>query len=63
MNHFGRLFQVSIFGESHGDAVGIVVDGVKPGIPLKELCMFLLPLLVLSFLMKKGIYLRLLTGN
>lgn len=36
MNHFGRLFQVSIFGESHGDAVGIVVDGVKPGIPLKE---------------------------
>ena len=36
MNHFGRLFQVSIFGESHGNAVGIVVDGVKPGIPLTE---------------------------
>ena len=34
MNTFGRIFRVSIFGESHGDRLGAVVDGVKPGIPL-----------------------------
>ena len=32
MNTFGRLFRISIFGESHGQAVGVVVDGVRPGI-------------------------------
>jgi chorismate synthase len=31
---FGRLFQVSTFGESHGPAVGVVVDGMPPGIAL-----------------------------
>ena len=36
MNHFGRLFSVNIFGESHGGGVGIVIDGVKPGIKLSE---------------------------
>lgn len=36
MNHIGRLFQVSIYGESHGTSVGVVVDGVKPGISLSE---------------------------
>ena len=36
MNHFGRLFQINIFGESHGGGVGILLDGVKPGIPLCE---------------------------
>ncbi len=34
MNHFGKLFTVSIFGESHGESVGIVVDGCPAGIPL-----------------------------
>ena len=34
MNHFGILFQINIFGESHGKSVGILIDGVNPGIPL-----------------------------
>lgn len=34
MNSFGKLFRVSIFGESHGVSVGIVIDGCPPGIPL-----------------------------
>jgi len=34
MNTFGTLFRLSIFGESHGTGIGIVLDGVPPGIPL-----------------------------
>ena len=34
MNSFGSLFRVSIFGESHGESVGIVVDGCPAGLPL-----------------------------
>ncbi|MBC7848941.1 MAG: chorismate synthase, partial [Chitinophagaceae bacterium] len=34
MNHFGRLFSISIFGESHGECVGITVDGCPAGLPL-----------------------------
>lgn len=34
MNTFGRTFKVSVFGESHGRAVGVVIDGVRPGLPL-----------------------------
>lgn len=30
---FGRSFRILSFGESHGAAVGVVVDGVKPGLP------------------------------
>jgi chorismate synthase len=33
---FGRLFVVTTFGESHGPAVGVVVDGVPPGIPVED---------------------------
>jgi chorismate synthase len=36
MNSIGRVYRVTIFGESHGFAVGIVVDGCPAGIPLKE---------------------------
>ncbi len=36
MNTFGHKFKVSIFGESHGRAVGVVMDGVPAGIPLSE---------------------------
>ena len=30
---FGRTFRIVTFGESHGAAVGVVLDGVKPGLP------------------------------
>ena len=33
-NTFGHLFRVTTFGESHGPAIGCVVDGCPPGIPL-----------------------------
>ena len=34
MNTFGRIFRVSIFGESHGPRIGVVIDGVPEGIEL-----------------------------
>lgn len=34
MNHIGKLFTVSIFGESHGEGLGVVVDGCPAGMPL-----------------------------
>lgn len=34
MNSFGRIFRISIFGESHGESVGIVVDGCPAGLSL-----------------------------
>ena len=33
-NTFGQLFRMSTWGESHGPAIGCVVDGCPPGIPL-----------------------------
>ena len=36
MNSFGRLFRISIFGESHGEAVGVTLDGVPAGLELDE---------------------------
>ena len=33
---FGTLFRVSTWGESHGPAVGCVVDGCPSGIPITE---------------------------
>lgn len=35
MNVSGQLFKLSIFGESHGKSVGVTIDGIPPGIPLK----------------------------
>ena len=35
-NSYGHLFRVTTFGESHGPAIGCVVDGCPPGIPLVE---------------------------
>jgi chorismate synthase len=36
MNTFGHLFRVTTFGESHGAAIGCVIDGCPPGIALTE---------------------------
>ncbi len=35
-NSFGHLFRVTTWGESHGPAIGCVVDGCPPGLPLSE---------------------------
>jgi chorismate synthase len=36
MNSFGTIFRVHIFGESHGESVGIVIDGCPAGLSLSE---------------------------
>ena len=33
---FGKAFQVSTWGESHGKALGVVIQGCPPGVPLDE---------------------------
>ncbi len=35
-NTYGELFKITTFGESHGAAVGVIVDGVTPGVELDE---------------------------
>src|SRR5687768_7354834 len=35
MNSFGRIFRVNIFGESHGESVGVNIDGCPAGLSLK----------------------------
>ena len=34
MNTFGRIFRLTLFGESHGKTVGILIDGCPAGLPL-----------------------------
>lgn len=36
MNSFGNLFRISIYGESHGPEVGIMIDGCPPGISITQ---------------------------
>lgn len=36
MNSFGTIFRISLFGESHGSAIGVIVDGCPAGLPLKS---------------------------
>jgi chorismate synthase len=35
MNTFGNIFRIAVFGESHGPAVGVTIDGCTPGIAIK----------------------------
>ncbi|MDI9358248.1 MAG: chorismate synthase [Phycisphaerales bacterium] len=36
MNTFGTIFRVSLFGESHGDCVGVIIDGLPPGVSVNQ---------------------------
>lgn len=36
MNTFGKAFRIGIFGESHGVAIGVTIDGCPSGLPLSE---------------------------
>lgn len=36
MNQFGNIFKIQIYGESHGEGIGVIIDGAPCGIPLKE---------------------------
>lgn len=36
MNTFGNTFRITLYGESHGKEIGVVVDGCHAGIPLAE---------------------------
>ena len=35
-NSFGKIFKFTTYGESHGPKIGCVIDGVPPGISLRE---------------------------
>ena len=35
-NTFGRIFKITSFGESHGKVIGVIIDGVPAGFPIKE---------------------------
>ncbi len=37
MNSFGRIFRVSIYGESHGSEIGVLIDGCPAGIGISDL--------------------------
>lgn len=36
MNTFGRIFKISIYGESHGNQVGVLIDGCPAGLQINE---------------------------
>ena len=33
---FGKAFQITTFGESHGPAIGVVIQGCPPGLPISQ---------------------------
>lgn len=35
-NTFGTLFKITTYGESHGKSVGVIIDGIPPGLPISE---------------------------
>ena len=55
MNQFGKLFTVNIFGESHGESVGVVIDGCPAGMPLSVEDFIGKTLEQIQFVMKNGV--------
>ena len=35
-NSFGDVFRITTFGESHGEAIGVIIDGCPPNIVVDE---------------------------
>ncbi|MGI9544885.1 MAG: chorismate synthase, partial [Cyclobacteriaceae bacterium] len=35
-NSFGNLFKITTFGESHGSAIGVIIDGCPAGLEIDE---------------------------
>ena len=33
---FGKIFKITTFGESHGDAVGVIIDGCPSGLKINR---------------------------
>ncbi len=36
MNSFGRVFKISVYGESHGNSLGVLIDGCPAGLAIDE---------------------------
>ena len=36
-NSFGKIFKISTYGESHGEAIGVIIDGCPSGIKIEEI--------------------------
>ena len=62
MNSFGRLFRVSIYGESHGGGVGVLIDGVPAGLKINiddlNVLVFIITVLRLNFFYITTIYIK-----
>ena len=35
-NSFGKIFKIATYGESHGKAIGVIIDGCPSGIQISE---------------------------
>ena len=35
-NSFGKIYKISTFGESHGKAIGVIIDGCPPGLRIEK---------------------------
>ena len=35
-NSFGKIYRISTYGESHGSAIGVIIDGCPPGVEIDK---------------------------